>query len=93
MPAFVRGQMQRAVSPGATASASDVIETVKTAKLLGGERDGSRRGGRIRGIRDKGPSKVSPFLVPKLMGNAGAGQVSIHFGMQGVNYTTMSACA
>src|SRR5215213_4404874 len=30
---------------------------------------------------EKGPSKISPFTIPKLMVNAGSGQVSIHFGL------------
>jgi 3-oxoacyl-[acyl-carrier-protein] synthase II len=41
----------------------------------------------------RGPSRVSPFLVPKLMGNACAGQVAIEFGFSGPNYACTSACA
>ena len=42
---------------------------------------------------EKGPSKVSPFMVPKMMANAASGQVSIAFGLRGPNYCTVSACA
>ena len=41
----------------------------------------------------KGPGRVSPFLVPKLMSNAGSAQVAIELGLNGPNYTTSSACA
>ena len=41
---------------------------------------------------EKGPDKISPFLIPKLMGNAAAGLVSIRFGMKGPSYDTVSAC-
>jgi 3-oxoacyl-[acyl-carrier-protein] synthase II len=41
----------------------------------------------------KGPKKVSPFTVPKLMGNAASGCVSIHFGFQGPNMCIITACA
>ena len=33
----------------------------------------------------KGPRRVSPFTVPKLMGNAASGCVSIHFELRGPN--------
>ncbi|MEM8737525.1 MAG: beta-ketoacyl-ACP synthase II [Planctomycetota bacterium] len=41
----------------------------------------------------KGPMRVSPFMVPKLMCNAGSGNVSIHFGIKGPNSACASACA
>ena len=40
-----------------------------------------------------GPRKVSPFVVPRLMVNACAGQTSIRFNLQGVNIATATACA
>ncbi|MHC4392026.1 MAG: beta-ketoacyl-ACP synthase II, partial [Planctomycetota bacterium] len=41
----------------------------------------------------RGPSRVSPFFVPKMMANAAAGHVAIRFGIQGPNFATTSACA
>ncbi len=41
----------------------------------------------------RGPSRVSPYLVPKLMMNAISGQLSIRHGLKGPNFVTASACA
>ena len=42
---------------------------------------------------ERGPSRVSPFFIPKMMSNALAGQASIRFGLQGTCFATSSACA
>ncbi len=44
-------------------------------------------------LLDKGPRKVSPFCVPKLMGNAASGNIAIQFGLRGPNICIVSACA
>ena len=44
-------------------------------------------------LLSKGPSRVSPFMVPKLMCNAGSGNVSIHYGLKGPNSAVATACA
>ena len=41
----------------------------------------------------KGPSRVSPLLVPMFIPDMAAGQTSIRFGLRGPNYNTVSACA
>jgi 3-oxoacyl-[acyl-carrier-protein] synthase II len=41
---------------------------------------------------EDGP-KFSPFFIPKMIADIAAGQISIHFGFHGPNYTTTSACA
>ena len=41
----------------------------------------------------KGPGKVSPFCVPRLMSNAASGNIAIHYGLRGPNYCVSSACA
>ena len=47
----------------------------------------------LRKLFDRGPRSVSPFVVPKLMVNALAGNVSIRFGLKGANIATATACA
>ncbi len=42
---------------------------------------------------EKGPSKVSAFTIPKLMVNAGSGNISILWGLCGHNSATATACA
>ena len=41
----------------------------------------------------KGPRRLSPFTVPKLMVNAAAGNTSIRFNLRGVNSSPATACA
>ena len=44
-------------------------------------------------LLDKGPSKVSPFCVPRLMANAACGNIAIQYGLRGPNFCVSSACA
>lgn len=41
----------------------------------------------------KGPNRVSPLTIPKLMLNAAGGNISIKYGIRGPNYTVATACA
>lgn len=42
---------------------------------------------------DRGPSRVSPFMIPKLMVNAASGNISVHWGLKGPNSAVATACA
>ncbi len=42
---------------------------------------------------DRGPDRISPFLIPMGIANVGAGQVAIAFGPLGPNFAIVSACA
>jgi len=41
----------------------------------------------------RGPSRVSPFLVPKMIVDSAAGDISIMYGAKGPNYCITTACA
>jgi len=42
---------------------------------------------------DRGPLRVSPFMIPKLMVNAASGNVSVHWKLRGPNSAVATACA
>jgi len=42
---------------------------------------------------EKGYHRVSPFFVPMMIPDMGAGQVSIHLGAKGINSCTVTACS
>ena len=44
-------------------------------------------------LKDRGPSRVSPFFIPMFIPDIIAGLVSIRYGLRGPNYATVSACA
>jgi 3-oxoacyl-[acyl-carrier-protein] synthase II len=44
-------------------------------------------------MRDRGPDRLSPFTVPRLMVNAAAGNISIRYGLQGPASAHATACA
>ena len=44
-------------------------------------------------MQNKGPRRVSPFFVPKMIANIAAGQIAIKFGLRGPNFTVVSACS
>lgn len=46
----------------------------------------------VRYLKD-GPGKISPFVIPKMISNAAAGNISIHFGLAGPNTAISTACA
>ena len=42
---------------------------------------------------EKGPARLSPMLIPMLIANEAAGNVSITLGLKGVSHTLSTACA
>ena len=46
-----------------------------------------------RVLMERGPSRVSPFLVPGMIIDVAAGLISIRHGFKGINYAPVSACA
>ena len=44
-------------------------------------------------LMEKGPGRISPFLVPMMIVDLAAGHISIRSGAKGINYAPVSACA
>ena len=44
-------------------------------------------------LLEKGPSRVNPLLVPLMISNMAAGNVSIYFGLKGKSINVVTACA
>ena len=44
-------------------------------------------------MQERGPRRVSPHFIPRIMANAVSGQVAIRHGLLGTAFTTSSACA
>ncbi len=82
-------------------------EAVKDAGLTPQGQDGSRigviTGVGIGGIytfndecvksHEQGLRRVSPFFIPKMIGNIAAAHIAIENGFKGINFNVMSACA
>lgn len=44
-------------------------------------------------LHKRGPKRVSPFLIPMMLGDMASGQVSMKIGARGPNFSIVSACA
>lgn len=44
-------------------------------------------------LLEKGPEKISPFLIPMMIVNMASGIIAIKFNLKGVSYSTVSACS
>lgn len=42
---------------------------------------------------ERGPFRITPFFIPMVIANMASGQISIKYGLKGVNYSVTSACA
>lgn len=90
---------QFAVHAGSQAIADSGIDFDKVDRTKCGVILGSGIGGlgeieaQIERMLTKGPDRVSPFTVPKMMLNAAGGNISITYGLKGPNYAVATACA
>jgi 3-oxoacyl-[acyl-carrier-protein] synthase II len=85
------------------AAASQAITDAKLGKFPDAERVGTAIATGVGGLETlidqvllmeaRGPSRLSPFLVPMLMANAASAQISMQFGLKGPSLTHVSACA
>jgi 3-oxoacyl-[acyl-carrier-protein] synthase II len=44
-------------------------------------------------LGNRGPNRISPFLVPMMLPDMASGQISMLLGAKGPNYSTVSACS
>jgi 3-oxoacyl-[acyl-carrier-protein] synthase II len=44
-------------------------------------------------LLEKGPNRITPFFIPKLIANMAAGHVALHFNAKGPNSCVVTACA
>jgi len=47
----------------------------------------------IRTLLERGPGRISPFLLPHMIPDAASGMVAIQYGLRGPNMAVVSACA
>ncbi|HEX6139125.1 MAG TPA: beta-ketoacyl-ACP synthase II [Candidatus Limnocylindria bacterium] len=47
----------------------------------------------LQTLNERGPSRVSPFLLPHMIPDAASGMVAIQYGLRGHNLAVVSACA
>ena len=43
-------------------------------------------------LRERGPGRVNPHLIPMMMANAASGYLAVRYGLRGPNFTTVTAC-
>jgi len=87
----------------AVAAAAQALKDAKLESPPDRERIGTAIGTGVGGLEtlvdqvilmeQRGPSRLSPFLVPMLMANAASAQISMQFGLKGPSLTHVSACA
>ncbi|AQS59453.1 beta-ketoacyl-ACP synthase II [Desulforamulus ferrireducens] len=88
---------------GVVATAMAIEDAALDMEALDKDRTGVIIGSGIGGMEtfedqckvlvNRGPSRISPFLIPMMIANMAAGQIAIKFGLRGPNITTITACA
>ncbi len=96
-------RMDRFSQFAVTAGAEAVRDSGIDFKVLNPDRCGVLVGSGIGGLltlevqherlMEKGPGKISPFTVPRLMVNAAGAHLGILYGLTGPNFAVVTACA
>ncbi|MBI5833466.1 MAG: beta-ketoacyl-ACP synthase II [Armatimonadetes bacterium] len=104
---ILEGRMAKRTDPFIIYGMAAAKEAVAHAGLIIDESNADRVGvvfgsgiGGLKSLHDnfqilatRGPSRVSPFLIPMLIGNMAAGMISIDIGAKGPNKSVQTACA
>ncbi len=92
---FAQYAMAAAVQAAEEAGLSrDAFPADGTAVILGNGIGGFEIiEGSHRILFDKGPSRIPPLTIPKIISNEGPGNIAMHFGTHGPTYTVTTACA
>jgi len=88
-------QFALAAAHEATSQAGDFLDDLTSAGSWVGTGVGglSTLENQVGVFAEKGPRRVSPFLVPMMMANAASASISMKYGLQGPCETTVTACA
>ncbi|MFD3155425.1 beta-ketoacyl-ACP synthase II [Haloimpatiens sp. FM7330] len=96
-------RMDRYCQFGIAAAAEAVEDANLDLSSINKERFGVLVGSGVGGIQtfekehekllNKGPRRVSPFLIPMMIGNMAAGNIAIKYGAKGPCTTVVTACA
>ena len=69
-------------------------EAMKTGVVMGTALNGMETiDQNYRAVFQEGKNRVHPFVVPRLMTNAGASQISMKYGLMGPSWTVTTACS
>jgi 3-oxoacyl-[acyl-carrier-protein] synthase II len=75
-------------------SGSPELPAERTAVVMGAGIGGMETiEAQVKNLLEKGPDRVSPFMVPAMMPNAAAGHISMALGLTGPNMGIVTACA
>lgn len=87
----------------AIAAADEAWQDAAIADRVVSERAGVVVGNGIGGMQtlteqhqvllERGPSRINPFFIPKMIGNIAGGHLSMRFHLKGPNETVVTACA
>jgi len=47
----------------------------------------------VKTLLDQGPTRVSPFLIPRILPDSPGGMIAIHLGIKATNFAVVTACA
>ena len=84
--------MQEAI--GDAGLESDEVSNERTGLIMGSGGNSTKDLSRaFATAKERGPRRVGPFMVPRVMSNTNSATLAVPFRIKGVNYSITSACA